>query len=57
MELENDFSELDLEFDADFDSSEFGDFSETSAEETRYIRIRDVNDAINMMGLEHPYFS
>jgi magnesium chelatase family protein len=25
-------------------------------ENTRYIRIRDVRDALNMMGLEHPYF-
>jgi magnesium chelatase family protein len=25
-------------------------------ENTRYIRIRDVKDAINMMGFKHPYF-
>lgn len=25
-------------------------------EDTRYIRIRDVRQAVNMMGLEHPYF-
>lgn len=30
--------ELDLSFDADFEDSDFGDFSETEEEETRYIR-------------------